>query len=292
MSTKQPPLKQGMRISIVNPSETKAILKKFNIRLTKKLGQHFLVDANIIAKEITAAGLTEADTVLEIGPGIGALTEALAGKAGRVIAIEVDKRFMSIVEETLAGQPNVTIIRADALDLKLGSFGANKLISNLPYNVATPLIVKVLTEAPEITEATVMVQKEVARRMTAPPGDDDYGPLAITIDAYAAARILFSVSPRSFLPPPEVESAVVAIKRRLQPLYGDDTTAFLLFVRELFTFRRKTVRSALKTRQSALVSQIAETVIAEAGLTSESRVEKLTPAELFNVFAAQKRFLS
>ncbi|MFH1737150.1 MAG: rRNA adenine dimethyltransferase family protein, partial [Actinomycetota bacterium] len=170
--------------------------------------------------------------------------------------------------------------------------GANKLISNLPYNVATPLVIKVLTEAPEIIEATVMVQKEVARRMTAPPSDDDYGPLAITIDAYAEARILFSVSPRSFLPPPEVESAVVVIKRRPQPLYGGDTTAFLLFVRELFTLRRKTVRSALKTRRPAMTSRVAETVIAEAGLTSESRVEKLTPAELFNVFAAQKRFLS
>lgn len=279
-------------MSLSSPSKTKEILRRYNIRLTKKLGQHFLVDANIIAKEITAAELTKVDTVLEVGPGIGALTEALAGKAGQVIAIEMDKRFMSIVKETLSGRPNVTVIRADALGFKLGTLGANKLISNLPYNIATPLIVKVLTEAPQITDATVMVQKEVAWRMTAPPGADDYGPLAIAVDAYAEARILFYVSPRSFLPPPEVESAVVAIKRRPQPLYGSDTPVFLLFVRELFTLRRKTVRSALKTRQPAVVSRVAEAVIAEAGLTSESRVEKLTPAELFKVFAAQKRFLS
>lgn len=271
---------------IVNPSETKEILRQQNIRLTKKLGQHFLVDAHILDKIIAAAGLSAKDTVLEIGPGIGALTEALAAGAGRVIALEYDRRFISILRKTLAGKENVEIIEADAMDVDFSSLGANVMVSNLPYSIGTAALVKVLEEAPGITRIIVMLQKEVANRIMAEPGRKDYGVLAITVGCYASARIIAQVKMNSFLPPPEVESTLVELTRLSAPAFGNDTAGFILFTKDVFASRRKTVKTALTIGRNGISGKQAAAVIAEAGIDATARAETLPPDDLFRLFRA------
>lgn len=274
---------------IVNPSTTKEILKKYSIHLTKRMGQHFLIDANILDKEITAAGLTPSDMVLEIGPGIGTLTEALAGHAGRVVAMEYDNRFIPILKETLTGKDNVEIVRGDAMKADLKSFGANVMVSNLPYNVGTAVLARVLQEVPGITRIVVMLQKEVVARLVAGPGSKDYGVLSITVGCYARASIVAEVKRNSFLPPPDVDSAIVALKRRPEPLFRSDTTGFIVFVKNLFAARRKTVKTALTIGANAVSSEKAAAAVTESGLDPTARAETLSVEKLFFLFRALQK---
>lgn len=271
---------------IVNPSETIKILRKHNIHLTKKLGQHFLIDANILAKQIDAANLAKTDVVLEIGPGIGTLTEALAGQAKRVVAVEYDRRFVDVLKETMVGLDNVTVVEADAMSVDLECLGANTLVSNLPYSIGTAVLTKVLTEAPAISRLVVMLQKEVVSRLTAAPGVKDYGVLAITTGCYATPKLITEVKRNSFLPPPEVDSAIVAVNRQPEPLFGAETPDFLEFVKGLFVSRRKTIKTALTLGRKGLSSQTAESVVTQAGLSPSVRAETLSAHELFRLFIA------
>ncbi len=268
---------------IVNPSETKAILHKHGIRLTKRLGQHFLVDGNVLENELTAAALTKNDTVIEIGPGIGTLTQALAALAGQVVTIEFDPRFPPILNETLALARNVEIIETDAMTVDYASLPANCLVANLPYNIGTALIVKVLIEAPAIERLTVMVQKEVAARLVAVPGTKDYGVLAVTVACYATAVTAGFVKRTSFLPPPEVDSAVVVMNRLPAPLFGPQTPAFLQFVKTVFSLRRKTLVSVLG--HAGYGSALIRSALAAAGVEERIRAETLAPAEIYRVYA-------
>ncbi len=275
---------------IVNPSDTKAILKRYDIHLSKRLGQHFLIDANILAKEIAAANLTLNDTVLEIGPGIGTLTEALARKAGRVVAVEYDKRFISVLEGTLAGRDNVEIVRADAMEADLSAFGANVMVSNLPYNVGTAVIARILQDVPSITRLVVMLQKEVVNRLVAGPGSKDYGVLAITAGCYANVSVVSEAKRNSFLPPPDVDSSIATIERRPQPLFGPATPAFIAFVKRLFAARRKTVKTALTIGDNALAPAEATDIVLKSGLEPTVRAETMAPNELFLLYdLLQKR---
>jgi len=271
-------------VPIVNPSTTKEILKKHSIHLTKRLGQHFLIDANILDKEIAAAGLTSEDTVLEIGPGIGTLTEALSKHAGRVVAVEYDNRFIAILKETLGGRDNIKVIQADAMDTDLNSLGANVMVSNLPYNVGTAVITKVLQDVPDITRMVVMLQKEMVNRLAAGPGSKDYGVLAISAGCYARTTIVAEVKRNSFLPPPDVDSAIAVLDRRPRPQFGSETAAFIAFVKGLFAVRRKTVKKALTIGETAVSTAMATAAVTKSGLDPTARAETMSAEELWRLY--------
>lgn len=236
--------------SLATPSATIAILKKYNLSLRKKLGQNFLVDENILKKIISSANLNPDEIVLEVGPGIGTLTRALAGKAKTLVAVEIDKTFCLVLEETLSDLDNVKLICADALKFDLSALSSAsqslKLVSNLPYNIATPLLITYLKKYPQIKEYIVMVQKEVAERIVALPESKEYGAFSLKIQYFARPKILFTVSKNVFLPKPKVDSAVVRIVRLDKPEVTVGDAQFLFKVIEAaFSVRRKIIKNAL-----------------------------------------------
>ncbi|HDP70268.1 MAG TPA: 16S rRNA (adenine(1518)-N(6)/adenine(1519)-N(6))-dimethyltransferase RsmA [Actinobacteria bacterium] len=239
-----------MPMPIVNPTKTIEILKKNGIRTAKSLGQHFLVDGNILKKIIAASNLTKDDVVLEIGAGIGTLTEALLEGAGEVLAVEYDSKFFPILEENFKAAENFHLVRADALKIAPDHlpFKPNKVVSNLPYNIASPLIIKILEEFSGVGELVIMIQKEVAERMVAKPGTKDYGQLTLKVNYYAEPEMLFVVSKNVFLPPPKVSSAVLRLKR-LPSYRVQVTNQKLLFnlISTVFGQRRKMVTNALSS---------------------------------------------
>lgn len=275
---------------IVNPGETKEILHNHDIYLTKRLGQHFLIDGHVLNKIIDAASLTKDDVVVEVGPGIGTLTQALAAVAGRVIAVEYDKRFPAILKETLDDPANLEIIESDAMDVDFESLGANKLVSNLPYNIGTPLIAKILETAPAIREMTVMLQREVAERILSLPGTKDFGALTILAYSYADTSLVTEVKRKSFLPPPAVDSTVIKLTRLAEPRFGPDTQGFTWFCKRLFNNRRKALRGALKAAgfESHQVS-LAEN---DSDLDFAARAEALKPEQLYEIYRALSRSTS
>ncbi|MDP3012912.1 MAG: 16S rRNA (adenine(1518)-N(6)/adenine(1519)-N(6))-dimethyltransferase RsmA [Candidatus Subteraquimicrobiales bacterium] len=236
--------------SLATPSATIAILKKYNLSLRKKLGQNFLVDENILKKIISSANLNPDEIVLEVGPGIGTLTRALAGKAKTLVAVEIDKTFCLVLEETLSDLDNVKLICADALKFDLSALSSApqslKLVSNLPYNIATSLLITYLKKYPQIKEYIVMVQKEVAERIVALPESKEYGAFSLKIQYFARPKILFTVSKNVFLPKPKVDSAVVRIVRLDKPEVTVEDAQFLFKVIEAaFSVRRKIIKNAL-----------------------------------------------
>ncbi|MDI6892681.1 MAG: 16S rRNA (adenine(1518)-N(6)/adenine(1519)-N(6))-dimethyltransferase RsmA [Actinomycetota bacterium] len=242
-------------MSLATPGKTIEILKKFNIRLSKRLGQNFLVDQNVLGKIVKIADLKSTDVVLEVGPGIGTLTQELAKRASAVLAVEIDKKLLAVLGETLKGFDNVKLLQLDALDLDLDNLPPNipqpsKMVSNLPYNIASPLLIKFLVECPRIDEFVFMIQREVADRIIASPGCKDYGILTLKIQYHARPEIAFFVSRRAFLPSPEVDSAVVKLMRLPSPPaiggVGDSVHLFQV-IEAAFGHRRKTVRNALLT---------------------------------------------
>jgi 16S rRNA (adenine1518-N6/adenine1519-N6)-dimethyltransferase len=270
-------------MSIVEPQETKNILRKYNIHLTKKLGQHFLVDTSVVTRILAAAHLSRNDTILEVGPGIGTMTEALAGAAGHVVAVEYDRRFAAVLGDTLAGLDNVEIVQADAMKVDLAAFKANKLVSNLPYNIASALISKVLADCPGISEMVVMVQKEVAARMTATTGRE-FGFLAILIQAYGDIESVCDVSSDAFLPHPAVESTVVKIHRLAEPRYGVDTERFLAFAGRVFSERRKTIRSVLVN--AGYEKEAVGGALKAAGIEAARRPDTVSALGIYDLFRA------
>lgn len=230
---------------------TNDILSRYDIRLTKSLGQNFLTDVNIIRKIAEAGELTPEDLVIEVGPGIGALTVFLAQQAGKVIAVEIDKNLIPALRETTAQYPNVTIIHEDILKVDIPSLlqgwsGRVKVISNLPYYVTTPVVMLFLENNYPIERMVLMVQKEVALRMAAKPGTKDYGALSVGVQVAGTSKVLFMVSKNCFIPKPDVDSAVLRILltgERLQQI--QDRTIFFNCVRAAFSQRRKTLLNAM-----------------------------------------------
>ena len=248
-------------------------------RARKSLGQHFLIDPNIRDKIIRAAELTPDDAVLEIGPGRGALTRSLAQAAGQVIAVEVDKDLAEKLAADLSSLPNVRVIHADMLAYSLDSLPRDaKVVANLPYNIATPILFRLLEQRSRIDRMVVMVQKEVALRLVAKAGTKAYGPLSVAIGFAADVRILFNVSPNCFRPRPKVNSAVVELRPLAAPrVHVKDEAAFFAVVRAGFGRRRKTIANAL----AAL--NISKPVLAEAlassGLDPGRRAETFSLEE-------------
>jgi 16S rRNA (adenine1518-N6/adenine1519-N6)-dimethyltransferase len=255
--------------------------------LKKKFGQHFLSDPNILRRIVEFAGVQPEDTVIEIGPGGGALTRALAAAAKRVVAVEIDPDLIPSLRERMPA--NVEIVEADAIDADLGALsdGSFRLVGNLPYNVATPLFKRFIAFRRVIIDATVMIQKEVAERIIATPRDEAYGPLSVLIQYYATPQYGFTVRPGAFRPIPKVDSAVIRLDWRLGVPDAQDFTAF---VHRVFGSRRKKLVNNLmhvypeRTRESLLET------MQRASIPADVRPENLSVNDYLGLFAAIRRF--
>ena len=234
---------------IANRDVTLHIMRSFKLRTKKKLGQNFLVDETIVNKIASAAELSPGETVLEVGPGIGTLTQFLAETGANVVAVEIDRGLLPILDKTLDGYENVRIINKDILQLDITeAIGkeAFKVVANLPYYITTPIIFALLEQNLPIERLVIMVQKEVAERMTATPGGKEYGALSVAIQYYTEPILAFTVPATAFIPSPNVESAVVVCKLREKPPVDVDEKLFFRVVKAAFSVRRKMLNNALK----------------------------------------------
>ncbi|MDQ3767147.1 MAG: 16S rRNA (adenine(1518)-N(6)/adenine(1519)-N(6))-dimethyltransferase RsmA, partial [Actinomycetota bacterium] len=249
------------------------VLARHDVRPTKRLGQNFVVDPNTIRKVLAVADLHPEDSVLEIGAGAGSLTLGLAGGVRNVVAVECDPRLVRVMREMLKDTNNVDVVEADAMRLDLGSVVAGKLVSNLPYNVATPLVLRALEQAPGISHLTVMVQKEVGQRWAAGPGSKVYGQVSVMVAYWTEPEVVGEVSRRAFWPVPSVDSVIVRLVRRPAPSGVDRRTLFAV-VRSAFSQRRKTLRAALGPLVGSM--QLAEDLCRASGVASSARAEDTT----------------
>lgn len=235
---------------IASRSVTNHILKAFGLRMSKKLGQNFLIDASIVQGIVDAAEIQPGERVLEIGPGIGTLTQGLAEAGAEVTAVELDKKLPAVLAETLKAYDNVTIVPGDILKVNIPEImgeGPFKVAANLPYYITTPILMALLERHLPITRMVTMVQKEVAERMIAKPGSRTYGALSVAVQYYTEPEIVLDVPPRSFVPAPEVDSVVIACKVRETPAVDVmDEKMFFRVVKAAFGQRRKTLSNALK----------------------------------------------
>ena len=268
-----------------NPRKTIEIIQKYKFVFQKKFGQNFLIDAHVLDKIIAAAEITEEDFVLEIGPGIGTMTQYLAESAGKVVAVEIDKALLPILEETLEEYENADVIHADVLKLDIGKLVREqnggrpiKVVANLPYYITTPIIMGLFESHVPIESITVMVQKEVALRMQAQPGTKDYGALSLAVQYYAEPYLAANVPPNCFMPRPHVGSAVIRLIRHEEPRVSvKDEALMFRIIRASFNQRRKTLQNGLNNSPEISTSkeQIAE-AIAALGLPPGVRGEALT----------------
>ena len=235
---------------IASPQVTQHILNRFKLRADKKLGQNFLIDENVVRQIVAAAELSEADTVLEVGPGIGTLTQGLAESKARVVAVELDTWLLPVLATTLNGYDNVRVVHGDILKVNImEEVGAPsfKVCANLPYYITTPIIFALLEKRLPMERLVAMVQKEVAERMAAQPGGKEYGALSVAIQYYTEPEIAFIVPPTSFIPAPAVDSAVIVCKRRSKPpVEVCDEALFFRVVKAAFSLRRKMLSNSLK----------------------------------------------
>lgn len=270
-----------------SPTAIKALLKRYGLMPKKGLGQHFLWQSQVVERIVSAAELTKDDVVLEIGPGLGILTAALARQAGRVIAVEIDDSLFPLLKETLREYDNIRLVKGDArkVDFKdllkeyaPGFAGACKVVGNLPYYITSPLIMHMLYGEFRKELFVFMVQKEVAQRIAAGPGGKEYGSLSVAVQYLAEPELLFQVSPHAFYPPPEVASAVLKLTFRQQPAVRvEDEKIFFEVVRAAFRYRRKMLRNALQ--EAGLWHPKSDNIFERAGIIPERRGETLDLAE-------------
>lgn len=255
--------------------------------IRKSLGQHFLNDRRILERIADTLELHGTETVVEIGPGRGGLTDVLVPRAARLIAIEIDRALAALLRQRYANQPSVTIVEADVLTVNLGEIagGPFRLVGNVPYYITTPILFHAL-ERPRPERAVYLVQREVADRMTADPGSKEFGALSVNVQSVATPKILFRVAPGSFQPPPKVESAVVRIDPRPDPVIApDEERDFRRFVQEVFGMRRKQLQRILRSVWNAS-PEAAGAAIAACGIEPSARPETLTPEQFAAVFRA------
>lgn len=246
-----------------NPQNTIAVLQKYKFNFQKKFGQNFLIDTHVLDKIIAAAEITKDDMVLEIGPGIGTMTQYLANAAGKVIAVEIDKNLIPILEDTLSDFDNVQIINEDVLKLDICQLANQenqgrpiKVVANLPYYITTPIIMGLFENHVPVESITVMVQKEVADRMQTGPGNKDYGALSLAVQYYAKPYIVANVPPNCFMPRPKVGSAVIRLTRHEKPpVEVQDEALMFDVIRASFNQRRKTLANGLSNSDKISVSK-------------------------------------
>lgn len=268
-----------------NPQETIQVLQKHDFHFQKKFGQNFLIDPHVLDKIIEAAEVTKDDFVLEIGPGIGTMTQYLAEAAREVTAVEIDDALIPILKDTLKEWDNVTVLHGDILKTDIRKIADEKnqgrpikVVANLPYYITTPIIMGLFESHVPVDSITVMVQKEVADRMQTGPGSKDYGALSLAVQYYAEPKIVANVPPNCFMPRPKVGSAVIRLTRHQNPPVTtlDDKLMFRL-IRASFNQRRKTLSNSLKNSQELPYSkEEVETAITECGLPLNIRGEALT----------------
>lgn len=270
---------------IASPEVVHYICKRFDIKMSKKLGQNFLIKRGIVDEIVKAADLQEGEPVLEIGPGIGTLTQGLAQSGANVTAIELDTRLLEVLDTTLAQYSNVTIVHGDVLKLDVPSIMNNepfKVVANLPYYITTPIIMSLLESRLPIERLVVMVQKEVALRMVAKPGTKDYGALSVAVQYYTEPDIVLDVPPKSFLPAPAVTSSVIrCVLRDQPPVDVIDEKLFFRVVKAGFAQRRKTFANTMKT--TGLSKDRIEELLAKANIDGQRRGETFTLQEFADV---------
>ena len=271
-----------------NPQNTIEVLQKYNFSFQKKFGQNFLIDTHVLDKIIQSANITEDDMVLEIGPGIGTMTQYLAQAAGKVIAVEIDKNLIPILEDTLRGYDNVRVINEDVLKLDLKKIADEenngkpvKVVANLPYYITTPIIMGLFENEVPVESITVMVQKEVADRMQTGPGNKDYGALSLAVQYYADPYIVANVPPNCFMPRPKVGSAVIRLTcHQEKPVQVQDEKLMFNIIRASFNQRRKTLANGLKNAATLdFTKEEVEAAIDALGKGASVRGETLTLEE-------------
>lgn len=280
-----------------NPQVTIETIKKYEFAFQKKFGQNFLIDGHVIEKIISAADITKEDCILEIGPGIGTMTQYLAENAGQVVAVEIDKNLIPILDETLADYDNVTIINDDILKVDINKIVQEKnngkpikVVANLPYYITTPIIMGLFEKQVPLYSITVMVQKEVADRMKVGPGTKDYGALSLAVQYYAEPYLVANVPPNCFIPRPGVGSAVIKLTRYKEPpVKVKDEKLMFALVRAAFGQRRKTLQNAIaNSNEQSFTKEEAKAAITRMGLSENIRGESLSLTE----FAALSDILS
>ncbi|MCM1308116.1 MAG: 16S rRNA (adenine(1518)-N(6)/adenine(1519)-N(6))-dimethyltransferase RsmA [Butyrivibrio sp.] len=271
-----------------SPANTLAVINKYGFSFSKKYGQNFLIDENIVAKIVRMAGVAEEDFVLEIGPGIGTMTQLLCENAREVAAVEIDKKLIPILAETLSEYENVTVINEDILKTDITALAREKnegrpikVVANLPYYITTPIIMGLFESRAPIDSITVMVQREVAERMQTGPGSKDYGALSLAVQYYAKPEILMSVPPECFMPRPSVGSAVTRLARHdVKPVEVRDEALMFKLIRASFNQRRKTLVNALNnSSEISLSKDVITQAAAELGKGESVRGEALTLEE-------------
>ena len=277
------------------PQNTVEILQKYNFRIQKKYGQNFLIDTGVLNRIVDAAEITGEDCVLEIGPGIGTMTQYLAERAGEVVAVEIDKNLIPILKDTLSGYDNVTLINEDILKVDISKIVEEKnggrpvkVVANLPYYITTPIIMGLFESHVPLQSITVMVQKEVAERMQVGPGTKDYGALSLAVQYYAKPEIVANVPPNCFIPRPNVGSAVIRLIRYEEPpvQVADETRLFAL-IRAAFNQRRKTLVNALSNApELGITKEQASEALERLALSDTIRGEALT-LEQFALLAGE-----
>jgi 16S rRNA (adenine1518-N6/adenine1519-N6)-dimethyltransferase len=264
--------------NLATPNAVRRIMESHGLHFRKSLGQNFLIDGNIRAKIVQAAEIKTGEQVLEIGPGVGTLTQALAEAGARVVAVEIDKQLVEVLHHTMRAYPQVQVVQGDALHLDLNAFlpeqTGYKVVANLPYYITSPLLMRLYEELRQPEIAVVMVQKEVAQRLTAQPGSKDYGALSINIAYYADATVVANAPKTVFMPAPNVDSSVVKLTSRPFPYPAADARTFSATVRAAFGQRRKTLRNTLRT----LVND-PTAVLNAAGIDGSRRGETLSIEE-------------
>ena len=270
---------------IASPEVVHYICKRFDIKMSKKLGQNFLIKRGIVDEIVHDAELTVGEPVLEVGPGIGTLTQGLAQSGADVTAIELDRRLLEVLDTTLASYDNVRIIHGDVLKLDVPTIMNHKpfkVVANLPYYITTPIIMSLLESKLPIERLVVMVQKEVALRMIAKPGTKDYGALSVAVQYYTEPDIVLDVPPKSFLPAPAVTSSVIrCVLRDKPPVDVIDEKLFFRVVKAGFAQRRKTFSNMMKT--TGLTRDRIEELLAKANIDGQRRGETFTLQEFADV---------
>ena len=271
-----------------NPQETIAVLQKYGFNFQKKFGQNFLIDTHVLDKIIAAAEIGSDDFVLEIGPGIGTMTQYLAESAREVVAVEIDKNLIPILEDTLSAYDNVTVINDDILKVDIQKLAEEKnggkpikVVANLPYYITTPIIMGLFESEVPLSSITVMVQKEVADRMQTGPGSKDYGALSLAVQYYAEPYIVANVPPNCFMPRPAVGSAVIRLTRyEKKPVEVKDPAFMFKLIRASFNQRRKTLQNGLhNSSELQLPKEKVVQALEEMGLSAAVRGEKLDLAQ-------------
>lgn len=283
-----------------NPQKTIEVIQKYEFAFQKKFGQNFLIDGHVLDKIIRSANITKDDFVLEIGPGIGTMTQYLAEAAREVAAVEIDKALIPILEDTLSGYDNITVINEDVLKLDIKQLVMErnggkpvKVVANLPYYITTPIIMGLFESHVPIDSITVMVQKEVAQRMQSGPGSKDYGALSLAVQYYAEPYIVANVPPNCFMPRPKVGSAVIRLTTYKEaPIDVKDEKLMFRIIRASFNQRRKTLVNGLNNSPEITISkEIIAEAIAELGVSPTIRGEALTLGEfarLSNIISAKE----